>query len=215
MFASKACGRENAIPPRTRFTADRILDASETLVQGQGIDAVSARAIAAELGSSTAPIFRCFDSMEALLEALMERILAHFIKATESPLDPDPLFAAGLGMVRFAAEQPRLYEALFLRPHAWTARWGPVRRRLAQRMGKHPRYAHLPVADRFGLVGRSSILVHGLGVEVWFGRLPDSSEPALRTLLHQLADPLVDAAIANGWTTDLHAPPRPASAAAR
>lgn len=184
-------------------------------MQGQGIDAVSARAIAAELGCSTAPIFRCFDSMDALLEALMDRILAHFIAATEAPLDPDPLFAAGLGMVRFAAEQPRFYEALFLRPHAWTARWGPVRRRLAVRMGDHPRYAGLSTAERFGLVGRSSILVHGLGVEVWFGRLPDASEPALRTLLHQLADPLVDAAIANGWTADLHAPPRPVPAAAR
>jgi len=182
-------------------------------VKSQGIDAVSARAIAAELGCSTAPIFRCFESMDALVEALMDRILAHFTRATEAPLDPDPLFAAGLGMVRFAAEQPHYYEALFLRPHAWTARLGPLRRQLAHRMGNHPRYAHLALADRFGLVGRSSILVHGLGVEVWFGRLPDASEPALRTLLHQLADPLVDAAIANGWTTDLHAPPRVASAA--
>ena len=173
-------------------------------MRAEGIDAVSARGVAQALGCSTAPVFRCFESMEALHDALLDRILAHFNEATEAPLDPDPLFAAGLGMVLFAAREPRLYEALFLRPHAWTNKWGPVRKRLAARMKRYPRYAHLDAAARFGLVGRSSILVHGLGVEVWFGRLPDPSPEVLRTLLHQLADPMVDAALAHGWTSDIH-----------
>lgn len=170
----------------------------------EGIDAVSARAVARELGCSTAPIFRGFDSMDALHEAILDRILHRFTEATEAPHDPDPLLAAGLGMVLFAAREPRLYEALFLRPHAWTHKWGALRRRLAARMASHPRYAHLDAPARFGLVGRSSILAHGLGVEVWFGRLPDPSPAVLRTLLHQLADPMVDAALSHGWTADIH-----------
>ncbi len=142
--------------------------------------------------------------MEALHSAVMDRILARFVMATEADLDDDPLFAAGLGMVGFAAQEPRLYEALFLRPHAFTVQWGLVRRQLAARLALHPRYALLDDHARFGLVGRASILVHGLGVEVWFGRLPDASPAFLRPLLHQLADPLVDAAILNGWTSDIH-----------
>jgi len=196
--------RRFPIPPRRRFTADRILDSALELVRTDGIDAVSARGVAQALGCSTAPVFRSFESMDALHEALLDRILARFIEATEASLDPDPLFAAGLGMVLFAAQEPRMYEALFLRAHAWTHKWGPVRKRLAARMARHARYAHLDDGARFGLVGRSSILVHGLGVEVWFGRLPDPSPEVLRTLLHQLADPMVDAALAQGWTTDIH-----------
>lgn len=195
---------EPIIPPRRRYTTDRILSTALQLVRTSGIDAVSARAVARELGCSTAPVFRCFESMDALHEAVLDRILAQFVDATESARDPDPLFAAGLGMVLFAAEEPRFYEALFLRPHAWTHKWGPVRKRLAARMATHPRYAHLPAADRFGLVGRASILAHGLGVEVWFGRLPDPSVAVLRSLLHQLADPMVEAALVHGWTTDIH-----------
>lgn len=202
---------ECPIPPRRRYTPDRILDAALRVVREQGVDAVSARGVAQALGCSTAPVFRCFENMEALHEAVLDRILARFAEATEAPLDPDPLFAAGLGMVLFAADEPRLYEALFLRQHPWTAKWGPVRQRLAQRMALHPRYAGLTAAARFGLVGRSSILVHGLGVEVWFGRLPDPSPAVLRRLLRQLADPMVDAALAHGWTADIHSVRPPAS----
>jgi AcrR family transcriptional regulator len=196
------------MPPRTRFSRDRILDAAVTLTRDQGIGAVSARALAGALGCSTAPVFTRFSSMDALHEALLDRIIARFVSATQSVPDPDPLFAAGLGMVRFAADEPRLYEALFLTHHRYHFKWGPPRRALAARMAEHPRYADLSDAARFGLVGRASVVVHGLGVEVWSGRLPDPSLPVLRDLLHQLAGPLIDASIARGWTADIHSEPR-------
>jgi hypothetical protein len=118
-------------------------------------------------------------------------------------------------MVRFAAREPRFYEALFLRPHGHHHKFGAVRRAIAARMADHPRYADLDDAARFGLVGRSSVVVHGLGVEVYFGRLPDPSDLVLTRLLEQLAGPLVEAALANGWTRDIHAPPRRRARAAQ
>jgi len=192
------------MPPRPRFTREMILKGALELTQRHGITAVTARGIAGELGCSTAPIFTCFDSMEALQEALLDRIIATFVSATKQSLDDDPLLAAGLGMVRFAAEEPRLYEALFLTHHAYHFKWGPVRRDLAKTMTTYPRYDNLSEAECFGLIGRSSVVVHGLGVEVWSGRLPDASLPTLRRLLQQLAGPLVDASISEGWTSDIH-----------
>lgn len=194
------------MPPRPRFTRERILDAAVALTREQGIAAVSARAVAAALGCSTAPVYACFESMDALHEALLDRILERFIRATEAAGGPDPLFAAGLGMVRFAAEEPRLYEALFLTHHPYHRKWGAARRALAARMAGHPRYAGLSPDQRFGLIGRTSVVVHGLGVEVWSGRLPDPSPSTLRRLLEQLAGPLVDAALTRGWTRDIHTP---------
>ncbi|MFT5685258.1 MAG: AcrR family transcriptional regulator [Myxococcota bacterium] len=192
------------MPPRTRFSRERILDAAIDLTRAQGIAAISARAVAGQLGCSTAPVFTRFESMEALNEAILDRIIGQFVTATNSVDGPDPLFAAGLGMVRFAADEPRLYEALFLTHHRYHFKWGPIRRALAGRMATHPRYAALSDAERFALIGRASVVVHGLGVEVWSGRLPDPSPTVLKTLLTQLAGPLVDASIARGWTTDIH-----------
>lgn len=195
------------MPPRTRYTPDRILDAALALTRREGLGAVTARQVAGALGCSTAPVFTHFSTMELLHERLIERIIALFEQATEAAVHADPLMAAGLGMVRFAAEEPRLYEALFLTRHPWHHKWGPVRRRLASRMATHPRYAPLDERARFGLVGRSSIVVHGLGVEIWAGRLRVREAGTLLPILDQLAGPLVDAAIDNGWTHDIHSLP--------
>ncbi len=191
------------MPPRVRFTRDLVLDAALALCRREGLDSVSARAVAAELGSSTAPVFSHFASMDALNEALIEQVIALFVGYFTDE-GPDPLIAAGLGMARFASDEPSLYAALFLTHHDHHAKWGPVRRQLAVRMGEHPRYAALPERARFALVGRASIVAHGVGVEVWSGRLPRLDRPALTRLIEQLANPLIDASIEHGWTSDLH-----------
>jgi len=192
------------VPPRTRYTPERILDAALALTREAGIDGVTARTLAARLGCSTGPISSHFSSMDDLHEQLLERVIALFVAVASDPVDPDPLLAVGSGWLRFAATEPRLYEALFLRHHTWHAKWGPVRRQLADRMGQHPRYAHLDPPARFALVGRASIVLHGLGVEIWSGRLPLSEPAALQRVVAQFTLPVVEAALAQGWTTDLH-----------
>jgi AcrR family transcriptional regulator len=194
------------MPPRARYNAETILEGALALVQTQGIAPLSARSLAAHLGCSTGPVFTHFASMEALQEALMERIMGRFVERAAQRHHGDPLWSAGLGWLRFAVEEPRLYEALFLRPHPWHPKWGTVRRQLAQRMGQHPRYAHLEPSARFGLVGRVSIVMHGLGVEIWSGRLP-RRDPEV--WLQQLVEPVIEAALTQGWVGDLHSPQKP------
>ncbi len=196
------------MPPKIRYTPERVLDAAYALVRASGPAALSARNVAAALGCSTAPVFTQFRSMDELHEAVIDRALAAFAAHVARGVHTDPLVAAGLGMVQFAADEPSLYAALFLTKHPWAHKFGPLRRDLARRLADHPRYAALPDAARFGLVGRASVVVHGLGVEIWSGRLPDASAPTLTRYLEQLAGPMVDAALAHGWTQDIHALPR-------
>ena len=99
------------MPPRTRFTSDRILDAALTLTRAEGIATVTARSVAAQLGCSTGPIFTHFTSMDVLLERLMDRIIALFIETANSAAHTDPLIGAGIGWLRFAVDEPQLYEA--------------------------------------------------------------------------------------------------------
>jgi len=200
------------MPPRTRFNQTMIVEAAVQLAQAGGLSAVTARSVAAELGCSTGPIFSNFATMDELHEALIEHIIALFSAAMAPEPGDDPLMVAGTAMVRFAADQPRLYETLFLTHHPYHAKWGPIRRRIAGWMATHPRYATLSEADRFGLVGRASVIAHGLGVEVWSGRLPAPTPTQLRALLTQLAVPVLDAALDNGWTDDIHSSPSPRTA---
>lgn len=189
------------MPPSTKYTPELILEVAEELTREEGIGAITARALASRLGCSTGPISSHFASMEDLVAQLMDRIIARFVQAAGATGHPDPLLGAGIGWLRFAAEEPRLYEALFLRPDTWHAKWGPVRLGLAKAMADHPRYGDLDDAVRFALVGRASIVLHGLGLEIWSGRLRTRD---YERLIEELARPVVDAALAEGWSDDLH-----------
>lgn len=195
------------MPPKTRFTEELILDAAFDLTRTKGIDAVTARTLAARLSCSTAPIFSRFESMEALHEALMDRIIRHFVAGVAAEQGEDAIVAAGVGWLRFATSEPTLYEAVFLRRHPWHAKWGRIRREMADRMAADARYQDWDHDALFALVGRVSIVMHGLGVELWSGRLPAHDLPGL---VQQFVLPVIDAAHRNGWRNDLHtAPPAP------
>ncbi len=189
------------MPPKARFTADKILDAAVELTRSEGMAMVTARSVAAALGCSTGPLFTHFGSMDDLHENLMDRIILLFVTMAGDEQHPDPLVSAGLGWLRFASEEPRLYEAVFLTRHPWHAKWGPIRLQLASRMADHPRYAHLDERARFALVGKASIVMHGLGLEIWAGRLPNHDHTLL---LEQLVDPVVKAALEQDQIHDLH-----------
>ncbi len=195
------------MPPRTRYTPERILDAALDLTRKVGLEGVTARTLATHLGFSTGPISSHFASMENLHEQLLERIIGLFVNTVSEPSASDPLVSVGLGWLRFAASEPRLYETLFLRHHRWHDKWGPWRRQLADRMGDHPRYAALDRSTRFALVGRAAIVMHGLGVEIWSGRLPWTSSSALQSVVRQFVLPVVEAARTQGWSLDLHSQP--------
>ena len=50
--------------PRVKFTRDEMVQAALSVVKAKGISAITARAIADELGVSTQPVFTCFNTME-------------------------------------------------------------------------------------------------------------------------------------------------------
>ncbi len=191
------------MPPPTRYTAERILHAALELTRASGIDAVSARSIAAALGCSTAPVFTHFASMDALNEGLMDAIMTAFRSAIDADVaqQADPLVGASLGWMRFAVEQPLLYEALFLRRHPWHTKWGAIRRQWAERMAESHAYRDLSPTTCFSLIGRLSIALHGLGLELWSGRLPADDLPRL---VDEIAMPVVRQAVAHAWHHDLH-----------
>ncbi len=103
------------MPPKVKFRRQEIVAAAVNVARAKGIDAVTAREVARELGVSTRPIFTYFDTIEQLREAVFEWAKACCRKYVGRALaDPFPLFAPGLQYLRFAREEPELYKLLFL-----------------------------------------------------------------------------------------------------
>ena len=51
--------------PKNKFTREEMVEAALRVVRKKGIDALTAKALAEELGTSTQPVFTCFGTMDA------------------------------------------------------------------------------------------------------------------------------------------------------
>ncbi|MCB2411659.1 TetR/AcrR family transcriptional regulator [Demequina sp. TTPB684] len=101
-----------------------ILEAATATFAKEGIDGVSMRQIAKDVGVSATALYRHFDSKNALVHAACEAGFAEFgarIEATmrgaETPLDG--LRQLGGVYVDFALSRPVHYDVMMIRPHQW------------------------------------------------------------------------------------------------
>ena len=99
-----------------------MVSAALRVVQANGIDGLTAKALADELGTSTQPVFTAFGSMDALRQAVHAAALDIYDRYMNAGLLEDiPFFGAGMQYIRFAREEPALYRLLFLSETANTA----------------------------------------------------------------------------------------------
>lgn len=101
--------------PKSKFTKEEIVEAALRVVRVKGIDGLTAKAIADELGTSTSLLFTCFGSMEEVKQAVCAaavRVYDNYIKAGLK--EEIPFLGVGKSYIRFAREEPEFYWLLFL-----------------------------------------------------------------------------------------------------
>ncbi|MBR5429632.1 MAG: TetR/AcrR family transcriptional regulator [Firmicutes bacterium] len=103
------------MPPKVKCQKAEIVDAALELTRAKGIDAVTARDVAARLGVSTRPIFTWFAAMEELKAEVQMRARKLYLDYIEQGLaEPIPFLGVWHQYIRFAKEEPELYKLLFL-----------------------------------------------------------------------------------------------------
>ncbi len=106
------------MPPKFRFTREEIVNAALALTEEGGPSAVTARALAARLGSSAKPIFGLFESMEALQRAVLAAAFEkyeRFLAAEMARGEYKPYKASGMAYIHFARDERELFKLLFMR----------------------------------------------------------------------------------------------------
>ena len=105
------------MPPKFKFTRNKITNAALNLTRKAGPDGLTARALAEELGCSVKPIFDLFKNMEEVQGAVLSAaqglylsFLAEDMAAGKYP----PYKASGMGYIRFAREERELFKMLFM-----------------------------------------------------------------------------------------------------
>lgn len=104
------------MPPKAKFTRDEILDMAFHITKEYGIDAVTARELGTRLGSSARPIFTVFENMDEIKESVIIKSKELYGQYVEDGLKSQLAFkGVGIAYIRFAIEQPKLFQLLFMR----------------------------------------------------------------------------------------------------
>ena len=101
------------MPAKKRILRQDILAAAAQVIRQGGASALTMRNIAAQLGCSTQPLYSEFGSQEQLYEALPEYLRQNYLSARCSSYRE-----FGRVFLRFAGEEPELFQFLYLRRRA-------------------------------------------------------------------------------------------------
>lgn len=104
------------MPPKAKFTKEEIVRAALRITERDGFDALTARSLASELGSSARPIFTVFADMSEVRDLVVSGAREVYTEYVKRGLaGPKPFKGVGEAYIRFAAEKPKLFMLLFMR----------------------------------------------------------------------------------------------------
>ncbi len=101
--------------PKNKFTKKEMIEAAMQVVRDKGIDGLTAKTMADELGTSTQPVFTAFGSMDTVKQGVYAATVRVYDSYADAGLkEKIPFFGVGMQYIRFAREEPELYRFLFL-----------------------------------------------------------------------------------------------------
>lgn len=106
------------MPPKCKFTKEEIIKAALSIARQHGIESVTARAVGAELNSSSKVIFSTFNSMDELQKEVLNsaKCIYNNYLNNEMKSGKYPAYkASGMAYIRFAQEEKELFKLLFMR----------------------------------------------------------------------------------------------------
>lgn len=103
------------MPRKAQFSKEDIVAIALDVVAKRGIDALTAKTLGAALGTSTSPIFTLFDSMGQVQADVRRAAMERFETYADKVKHITPAFKqAGMQMIRFALDEPHLYQLCFM-----------------------------------------------------------------------------------------------------
>ena len=106
------------MPPKFKFTKEQIISAALDVARKNGIAGLTARGLAAELGSSAKPIFGLFKNMEEVQNEVLSAANALYQSYVQNGMADSkypPYKASGIAYIQFAKEEKELFKLLFMR----------------------------------------------------------------------------------------------------
>lgn len=184
------------MPPNTTFTETMLIHAACELAEEQGIEALSARSVAARLSCSTAPIYSCFASIDELRTAVIARATELLREYTRRSYTERPFLNLGTGVVLFARERPQLFRLLFLTHDVAKQTLPQIHAALLADMRRDPRFAKHSAQDRKLILEQLWFIAVGMATLAYSGHLRENTGDAVAATLLDAGSALIPNALA-------------------
>lgn len=103
------------MPPIRKYDREKIIEVALNIVERSGLENLTARALARELGCTVNPIFHNFSSMDELTKELYDRIYEIYkIAMLEGSKKEKSYKGMGLAYISFAKNHPEFFKMLFM-----------------------------------------------------------------------------------------------------
>jgi AcrR family transcriptional regulator len=103
------------MPPKQKFTREQVISAALEITRHEGINALTARRLGAELGSSSRPIFTIFQNMNEVQNETVLAARALYNQYVSTGLSkPNAFKGVGMAYIQFAKDEPKLFRLLFM-----------------------------------------------------------------------------------------------------
>ena len=145
---------------KTVFSSEDVVRAGLAVMDKDGVENLSARRVAEEMGASTAPVYSNFANMDDLVVAVKMAAVELLLELTLEKPTENPFLNMGVGVLEFARSHSLLYGALFLQANDECVAGPGVMKELLERMAVLPDLEHLKPVERIILLRKMAIFTH-------------------------------------------------------
>lgn len=183
------------MPPKTIFLREDVISAAFELVKKSGFRDFTARGIAEELNSSTAPVYSCFNSMDELRTEVLARGEKLALEYMMKPYTKSIFLNMGTGFVLFAQENKELFRVLILESPETKGMLEQFMKELYAELVKDELVSLLPEKDRKEILRRMGIFSHGLASLICVGLHDDVTKNEAISIMYNMGKDVIDMAL--------------------
>lgn len=178
-------------PPK-KFSKEEIILAAFSIARKEGLDAITIRRVAKQLGSSIAPIYVNFENVDELIQAVIDHTHEVAKQLILEQNSGHPFRDIGIGGVKFAKEYSVLYRDLIMKDNPYMEHNEERIQFAINQMKQDPNLHGLTDEELKDIIFKMDIFHTGLAVQVANGLLPDYvTEEKMIEMLDSVAEEIV------------------------
>jgi AcrR family transcriptional regulator len=185
------------MPPKTVFDRNAILEAALAIAKETGISSITTRNVAKRLGSSVAPIYLNFETVDHLIDAVVERVMDTSLELLAKQKGSSVFEKIGLASLAFAREFPVIFRELTMEPNKYMASYDTVETQILSSMAEDETMKDWSIEERRRILFKMRAFQIGLSVLTSTGQKPAwLSEDEMEKLLLETGQEIISVAAA-------------------